>query len=113
MARRPPRPLPRPALCPARPGRLLQGLNEDCNTIQTAIGDKVGATIFNLSTAFVGIIIGARAAGDGAGVGWGGRGWGEAATPARLLASGWARAPQPHNHPTPHRPWQRLSRGGT
>ena len=44
----------------ARPaGRLLQGLNEDCQTIQAAIGDKVGMTVFNLATAFVGLIIGA------------------------------------------------------
>ncbi len=43
---------------PASAGRLLQGLNEDCQTIQSAIGDKVGMTIFNLSTALVGIIIG-------------------------------------------------------
>ncbi|KAL4457545.1 hypothetical protein ABPG75_012410 [Micractinium tetrahymenae] len=41
----------------ATSGRLLQGLNEDCQTIQQAIGDKVGMTVFNLSTALVGIII--------------------------------------------------------
>lgn len=45
---------------PAAAGRLLQGLNEDCQTIQQAIGDKVGMTIFNLSTALTGIIIGER-----------------------------------------------------
>ena len=43
----------------ATSGRLLQGLNEDCQTIQAAIGDKVGMTLFNLATAVVGIIIGA------------------------------------------------------
>jgi hypothetical protein len=49
-----------PCLDAAHPaGRLLQGLNEDCQTIQAAIGDKVGMTVFNLATAFVGIIIGA------------------------------------------------------
>ncbi|EFN58606.1 hypothetical protein CHLNCDRAFT_34209 [Chlorella variabilis] len=41
----------------ATSGRLLQGLNEDCQTIQLAIGDKVGHVIFNLTTAVVGIII--------------------------------------------------------
>lgn len=40
----------------------MQGLNEDCQTIQQGIGDKVGLTIFNLATAFVGIIIGACSA---------------------------------------------------
>ena len=49
-------------------GRLLQGLNEDCQTIQAAIGDKVGMTLFNLATAVVGIIIGA--CGRGWGCGW-------------------------------------------
>ena len=51
---------------PTPAGRLLQGLNEDCQTIQAAIGDKVGMTVFNLSTAVVGIIIGAAAAAAGA-----------------------------------------------
>jgi hypothetical protein len=54
-----------PALAAARPwhaGRLLQGLNEDCHTIQTAVGDKVGLTIYNLTTAVVGIVIGGAAA---------------------------------------------------
>lgn len=43
---------------PRAAGRLLQGLNEDCQAIQLAIGDKVGLVIFNLTTAFVGIILG-------------------------------------------------------
>ncbi|KDD76691.1 ABC transporter, partial [Helicosporidium sp. ATCC 50920] len=38
-------------------GRLLQGLNEDCVTLQSAIGDRVGRTLFNLSQAFIGIIV--------------------------------------------------------
>jgi len=29
---------------PCAAGRLLQGLNEDCQTIQLAIGEKVGST---------------------------------------------------------------------
>jgi ATP-binding cassette subfamily B (MDR/TAP) protein 1 len=41
----------------ATSGRLLQGLNEDCQTIQLGIGEKVGTTIFNLSTAIAGITI--------------------------------------------------------
>jgi ATP-binding cassette subfamily B (MDR/TAP) protein 1 len=39
-------------------GRLLQGLNEDCITIQSAIGDKVAMFIFQMTTAVAGIIIG-------------------------------------------------------
>ena len=42
----------------ATSGRLLQGLNEDCITIQLAVGDKVAMTLFNLSTFCVGITIG-------------------------------------------------------
>jgi ATP-binding cassette subfamily B (MDR/TAP) protein 1 len=41
-------------------GRLLQGLNEDCITIQAAIGDKVAMFLFQMTTAVAGIIIGER-----------------------------------------------------
>ncbi|GAB4820940.1 hypothetical protein N2152v2_007986 [Parachlorella kessleri] len=41
----------------ATSGRLLQGLNEDCITVQQGIGEKVGLTIFNLTTAVSGIVI--------------------------------------------------------
>ncbi|KFM27090.1 ABC transporter B family member 4 [Auxenochlorella protothecoides] len=39
------------------PGALMQGLNEDCITIQSAIGDRMGRTLFNLFTAIIGIIV--------------------------------------------------------
>lgn len=39
------------------PGKLMQGLNEDCVTIQAAIGDRMGRTLFNLFTAIIGIIV--------------------------------------------------------
>ena len=38
-------------------GELMQGLNEDCITIQQAIGDRMGRTLFNLFTAIIGIIV--------------------------------------------------------
>ena len=42
-------------------GYLMQGINEDCITIQQAIGDKMGMFIFFISTFFSGITIGRRA----------------------------------------------------
>lgn len=39
-------------------GALLQGLNEDCATIQAAIGERVAMFVFLMSTAIAGIVIG-------------------------------------------------------
>ena len=39
-------------------GTLLQGLNEDCATIQSAIGEKVSMFVFMMSTAISGVVIG-------------------------------------------------------
>jgi ATP-binding cassette subfamily B (MDR/TAP) protein 1 len=38
-------------------GLLLQGLNEDCSTVQAAIGEKVSMFVFMMSTAISGIAI--------------------------------------------------------
>ena len=38
-------------------GVLLQGLNEDCSTVQAAIGEKVSMFVFMMSTAISGIVI--------------------------------------------------------
>jgi hypothetical protein len=58
-------PPPLPAWLFPGAGRLLQGLNEDCQSIQLAVGDKVGNVIFNLTTALVGIVLGERPGGSG------------------------------------------------
>lgn len=46
------------ACCSTHTGRLLQGLNEDCSTIQLGVGDKLGMTIYNLAAAVTGMAIG-------------------------------------------------------
>ncbi|KAG7669217.1 hypothetical protein Ndes2526B_g05515 [Nannochloris sp. 'desiccata'] len=38
-------------------GLLLQGLNEDCSTVQSAIGEKISMFVFMMSTAISGIAI--------------------------------------------------------
>lgn len=44
-------------------GSLLQGLNEDCMKVQSAIGEKVSMFLFMISTAISGIIVGAYGCG--------------------------------------------------
>ncbi len=39
-------------------GYLLQGLNEDCATVQVAIGEKLSMFAFMMATAVAGIVIG-------------------------------------------------------